>query len=392
MTTLDVRRVGDGARMRDWIAVPTIVHADDPQFVRQLDLNERLRVHRRFSPFFAFGEAALFVAFRHGRPVGRISAQINRRHRDHRDPTSGHFGFFDCLDDRDAAIALFDRARTWLGEHGANSIAGPYALSINEESGLQVDGFDSPAAMLMNQARPWTGRLVEAAGLAPEMDTFAFRMTDVRPQERLRRLAMSAEAAGVRLRPIRVERFEEEVRLVVDIFNDAWSDNWGFVPFSEGEIRAMARELKPFYAPEYGRFVEIDGKAVAFLLAIPDINGLIRPFGGRLLPFNWLRLMWGLKRRRFRSARIPLMGLRRAHQGSPMATGILASLVGEFLAEARRHDLDWVEFSWVLENNRPMMALARMIAGEPVKRYRFYRGVIGGPPSVATETAAPRQT
>jgi hypothetical protein len=373
MSALTVRKIGAGARVSDWIAVPPLVHANDPQFVRELDLKERMRVAKRFNPFFDFGEAGLFVAYRDGRPVGRISAHVNRLHRERHDPHSGHFGFFCAINDQAVANALFDAARTWLKAHDATSITGPFSFSVNEESGLLVDGFDEPAAMLMNQALPYMGGLVEAAGLTPVMNTYAFRLRQAQSLGALDRIAAAAKANGeITLRPIRVDRFADEVRLVIDIFNDAWSGNWGFVPFTDPEIVAMIRELKPFYRANYGSFVELRGEPVGFLLAIPDVNGLIKPFNGALLPFNWWRLLSALKNERIKSARIPLMGLRKSVQGTPLAAGALAMLASAFMQQARAYNLDWVEFSWVLETNRPMMEFARLVAGKPAKQYRYY--------------------
>ena len=344
MGMLTVRRIGEGARVADWIAVPVAVHRDDPHFVRQLDLKERMRIARPFNPFFRFGEAAFFVAYRDGRPVGRISAQVNRLHRETHDPHSGHFGFFDCENDLEAARALFDAARGWLAARGATSIAGPFSLSINEESGLLVEGFDSPPAMLMNHAMPFTGGLVEAAGLVKEMDTFAFRFRGDRDFPALDRLAAAAMRSGAyTIRPIRVDRFAEEVRLVIDVFNDAWSGNWGFVPYTDGEIQAMIRELKPFYRTEYGRFVEYEGRPIAVLLAIPDVNRIIAPFHGRLLPFNWWRLLRALRSGEAGVGRIPLMGIRRSHQGSMQAAGVLARLVCAFLNAAKSRTIAWAD-------------------------------------------------
>ena len=374
MPALVIRPVGRGASVSDWIRVPAIVHADDPHFVREIDIKERMRISRRFNPFFEFGEAELFVAYRDKRPVGRISAQVNRLHRQIHDPGSGHFGFFSCLDDREAAIALFDAAKSWLRSRRSTSIEGPFSFSVNEEAGLLVEGFDEPAAMLMNQARPFMGGLVEAAGLSKVMDTFAFRLRGEPPLRLLARLAGSVtKDPDIVLRPIRVDRFAEEVRAVIDIFNDAWSGNWGFVPFTEPEIVAMIRELKPFYRSEYGCFVEHRGEPVAFLLSIPDVNGIVKPFDGRLLPFNWLRLIRALRGRKHRAARFPLMGIRGRLHGTPMAAGVLALMAQTFMERGRHDHLDWWEFSWVLENNRSMMEFARLLAGPPAKRYRFYR-------------------
>jgi len=278
---------------------------------------------------------------------------------------------------QDAANALFNAAREWLAERGSLSISGPFSFSINEEAGLLVEGFDEPAAMLMNQAMPFTGTLVERAGLSKIMDTYAFRLRGDPDVPVIAKLAASAgQQASIVMREVNVRKFEEDVRLIVDIFNDAWSDNWNFVPFSEGEIVAMARELKTFYAPGYGRFVEVDGRAIAFLLAIPDVNGVAADFDGSLFPFNWWRLIRDLRMRRFRSARIPLMGVRKAFQGSPLAAGALALLTQAFLNERRNYELDWVEFSWVLETNRAMLNIAQLSAGPPVKRYRFYEGPV----------------
>lgn len=377
MAMVTIRAVGEGASIGDWISVPPLVHRDDPHFVRELDLKERMRLSRWFNPFFRFGEACLFVAYRNGRPVGRLSAQINHLHRQRHDPHSGHFGFFASIDDADVALTLFEAARRWLKARDATSITGPFSFTINEEAGLLIDGFDEPAAMLMNQARPYSGALIEASGLTGIQDTLAFRLRGIPELPTLNKLAAAAERSGaIRLRPVRLERFDEEIRLVIDIFNSAWSANWEFVPFSESEIQSLARELKPFYAAEYGRFVEVDGEAVGVLLAVPDINSVIRGFDGKLLPFNWWRLLSQLRSRQVKAFRIPLMGIRPKYQRSPIAAAMIAMLVREFLSEARRQTFDWAEFSWILETNRPMVQIAQMIAGAAAKRYRFFRGPI----------------
>jgi hypothetical protein len=375
MNEIIIKTADTWSDVSDWITVPKIAHANNQQFVCQLDLNERIRASRRFNPFFKFGDAELLVAYRNGHPVGRLSVQVNRLHREIHDAHSGHFGFFDCIDDEAVSSALFDAARTWLKRRQATSISGPYSFSINEESGLLIDGFDTPAAMLMNQSQPYYAKLIEAAGLVKTMDTYAYRMYQWPKLPMLDRIVEKTQQSDkIRLRTIRLDHFEDEVRILIDIFNDAWSGNWDFVPFTEGEIQSMVRELKPFYVAEYGRFVEIEGTPVAFLMAIPDINGIIQPFKGRLLPFNWLRLISTLRGRSFKSARIPLMGIRKQYHRSLMATGILAMLVQAFLREAKNFALDWSEFSWVLETNKPMRNLAELIAGPPVKRYRYYKG------------------
>lgn len=370
---LSIATVDGNARRKDWLRVPHEVYADDPAWVPQLLFQEKQRISPRHSPFFSFGDAAFFIAYRDLRPVGRISAQINRRYQQHYHSAAGHFGFFDCLEDAEAAGALVDAAANWLKSRGADRMEGPYSLSANEESGLLVEGFDTPAALLMNHARPYMGGLLERAGLAKVVDTLAYRMSPQSVGVEIGQLAEYARASSrLEIRKIDTSRFDDEIRVIMDIFNDAWSDNWGFVPFSEAEITALIKELKPFYRADYGRIVNVDGEPAALMLAMPDINSLIADFGGRLVPFNWLTLAFRLWRQTFRSIRIPLMGIRKKHRNPLTAVGILALLVSDFLEEMKNYNVDWIEFSWILETNRPMKSLAMKAAGAPTKRYRIY--------------------
>lgn len=377
MSPIEIRELGHGAAFSDWVAVPVLVHKDDPHFIRQLDIKERLRIARWFSPFFKTGTAAFFVAYRGGRPVGRVSAQVNPAFQALHDPDAGHFGFFDCIDDMDVSNALFGAAKAWLALRGCRSVIGPFSLTINEESGLLVDGFDEPAAMLMDQSRPYAARLVEGAGFSKAMDAYAFRVrgsVDATPIRKLARLAL--EGGELTVRKARGERLADEMRQFVEIFNDAWSGNWGFVPWTDADVRAMARDIKPFFRDEFGAVVEIGGQPVGFAMIIPDFNEVIASFGGRLLPFNWWRLYRDMKDVRSRRFRIPLLGIRREYQRSVLGAKILALLVTALLEKTHLRAYDWVELSWVLEANRPMFSLCRMAAGAPAKQYRFYRAEI----------------
>lgn len=373
-TKLEIAPVVSAADRADWLEVPKLVHRDDRWFTPQLDMQEKRRISKKTNPFFQFGDAQLFIARRGDALVGRVSAQINRRHLEvHKDQT-GHFGFFDCLDDQEAASGLLKAAEDWLTARGMKRMVGPLNFSTNEEIGLQVDGFDSPAALLMTQARPWEGPLVEAAGFEKEMDVLAWRMKPSEALPAVNRLAkMSGESARLSVRHVDMKNYRSEVKTLIEIFNDAWSDNWGFVPFSPPEIDALISEMKPFFKGNYGRFVCLDGAPVGMMMALPNLNELIAGFGGKLLPFNWLHLLLGLKRERARSARIPLLGIAKSHRHTTLAPAMIALLVSEFLSESRKFELDWVEFSWILETNRAMTALATLAAGAPVKRYRIYR-------------------
>ncbi|HVR62100.1 MAG TPA: N-acetyltransferase [Polyangia bacterium] len=369
---LRIEVVRDAPTRAAWLAVPYRVFADDPAWIAPL----RLMEERRFTPkhpFFEFAEACLFVALRGREPVGRISAQINRRHLAFHGDATGHFGFFECVDDARVAHALLERARDWLAERGMQRMAGPLNFSTNEESGLLVDGFETPPAIMMTHARPWFGALLEGAGLRKEMDLYAYRMDPKTPAPEVLKLAAKTLKSGrVAVRPIAMRRLKDEVELLADIYNDAWAQNWGFVPFARPEIDSLVAELKPVFRSGYGRFVSIDGRPSAVMLGLPDINSVIAPFKGRLLPFNWAPFAFKLARQDFSGARVLLLGIRQEHQRTSLAAGVLALLAKEFLDESRKHNLDWVEFSWVLECNKAMNALARLAAGPPVKTFRVY--------------------
>lgn len=362
----------------EWLAVPYSVYAGDSNWIPQLNLLEKQRISPKHAPFFTFAEAAFFVASRGGTPVGRITAQVNRRHLEtHRDNT-GHFGFFDCANDPEAAHALVKAATGWLKERGLARIMGPLSFSINEECGCLIQGFDSPPAMLMPHGKPWMGPLLEQTGLAKEIDLFAYRTQPRQLPPRIAELAGRAERFGnVKLRHFDMRRYRAEIDLLVDIYNDAWSNSWGFVPFSTAEIDALAREMRPFFRNEYGRFLMIDGREVGFAVGLPDLNGIIKSYRGRLFPFNWARLIWTMKRESWRTARIPFLGIRRAWRTTPRGSALVVLLVKELVLQAAsRYRLDWAEYSWVRETDPRMMSLGEAIAGPPAKTYRIYAKAI----------------
>ena len=376
--TLTITQIDHKNGANDWLAVPHIVFAGDPAFVPQLDIMETRRITPKHSPFFQFGEVALFVAKRDGKPVGRISAQVNRRHLEQHHDDTGHFGFFDCVDDQEAADGLIAAAAGWLRARGLKRMLGPCNFSLNDESGCLVAGFDTPPAILMPHGRRWFGDLLERAGLAKAMDLHAFRTAPGALPPQLEKMAARGQRmAGIALREFDMKCYRQEIELLVEIFNDAWSGNWGFVPFARAEIDALAAEMKPFFRNQNGRFLMINGKEIGVIAGLPDINGIVKDFGGKLLPFNWLKLILALKRETWRSARVPLMGIRREWHATQQAGLLLAMMLKSMTDQVRTHyRLDWVEYSWVLEINKPMMMLGEMLAGPPVKTYRIYEQAI----------------
>jgi hypothetical protein len=372
--SLKVVRVEDRRTIKDWLALPYAVFADDPAWVPPLNFHERRRISPKHAPFFTFGEVALFIAYRGEVPVGRVSAQVNRRHLEyHRDGT-GHFGFFDCLNDPEAADALVSTAANWLRRRGLLRMVGPLNFSLHDEGGCLVYGFELPPAFLMPHARVWTGALLEHAHLVKEIDLFAYRVVPSRLPRRIHEIAeLAARTRCISTRPFDMRHHDDEIVTLIEIFNDAWRDNWGFVPFSHAEIDALLGGLRYlFLRGEYSRFVLLGDEPVGFTVPLQNINEVIGSFNGRLLPFNWLHLLWFIKRERHRSARVPLLGLKRSYQSTPMGGLILALLVRELVTQGHAYKQDWVEFSWVLETNTAMIKLVELAGGPPVKIYRIY--------------------
>jgi hypothetical protein len=370
--TLEVVPLEGRRGVRDWLQVPHGVFADDPAWVPPLHFFERRRISAKHSPFFRFGEAQLFLAYRDGEPIGRISAHVDRRLERHADG-AGCFGFFECANDPEAAAALIEAAADWLRGRSLKRMVGPLNFSTNEECGCLIAGFETPPAVLMPHARRWTGGLLESAGLAKEIDLFAYRATPAALAPALDRIAALADPASlVRVRLLDESRFWDEIDLLLDIYNDAWSGNWGFVPLSRPEIEALVSLTRWLVRDNFVRFAEVDGKAVGVAVIIPNFNEVVAPFQGRLLPFNWARLISKFMRADVHSCRWSLVGLRRSYQSTAIAGAFLVQAIRSYFAQSQRYRADWFEFSWVLESNKRMVALANRMAGTPAKTYRIY--------------------
>lgn len=375
-----IKRVADRGTRRDWLTVPQIAYCGDPHWVRPLDVMEKDRISAKHNIFFTFGEAEFFVAYRGGTPAGRISAQVNRRHLQQHGDDTGQFGFFDCIDDLAVATALVREAERWLASRGLKAMRGPFNLTINQDSGLLVHGFEHRPAIMTSHAGPWSGPLLEACGLEKVVDLLAYRLNPKLVPDKVHRLAELTRASRrIAIRNVDLANYKAEARLLFDIFNDAWSENWGYVPIADDEADALARELRSIIRSKFVWIVEVDGVAAAMMVVLPDLNEVIPPFSGRLLPFNWAKLAYAIWRDDWRTARIPLLGLRKAFHGSPLAMGVLSLLVSGLRDLGQQYQIDWIEFSWILETNRPMVSIAELATGKAAKTYRVYGKAIERP-------------
>ncbi len=369
MGAIDVVPVTGAAALDRFITLPSTLYAADPAYVAPLLLERREALSPAKNPYFQHAETQFWLALRDGQAVGRISAQIDRLVMD---PAVGHFGMIAAIDDAEVYAALFAAAEDWLRARGKRHILGPFNLSINEETGLLVDGHDTPPVMMMGHDPRYAAAHIEALGYAKAKDLIAYLYDmDHELPRAARRKIDSRTAQALTVRHLDKKRYLEEFDTVTAIFNDAWSQNWGFIAFTQAEIAHMAKSLKLLIDPTCVAIVEMNGEAVGFGIALPNLNELIRDFDGRLLPFNWLKLLWRL-RAGATTARVPLMGIRRSFSGS-MAGGLAPFLVIDSLRKGlRAKGVRQVELSWILEDNRAMRHVIESLGALPYKTYRVY--------------------
>lgn len=372
-----LRRVAGSRELGRFLEVPHHTQGHDPYWVAPLTLLERARFNEKTNPWFAHGEAAYWIAEKDGKPVGRISAQVDRTHLElHKDDT-GFFGFFECANDQAVADALFAAAGQWLKDRGMRRCLGPFSFNINEESGLLVDGFNCPPRMVMGHAQPYYGSLVEGAGFVKTIDMFAYLtpMDSALPAKQLKWLKRALDRdPRLKVRPLDTSRFEEEVATIVRIFNAAWAENWGYIPLTEADVAHMAKEMKPLLVPELVAFATYDGEPKAMCVALPDLNELIGDLRGSLLPFGWAKLGWRLlTRRTFASGtRVPFMGVLPEFKNKPMGSILALLTVGRVREMSLKLRMPVCEMSWVLESNSQTRHSIEEIGGTVYKTYRMY--------------------
>ena len=373
---ISIEQVSDKAGLKAFISLPSHLYADDPHWVQPLHV-ERIEHLSAKNPASDHIHWQAWIARRGGEVVGRITAQVDSLHRDLHGMDTGHFGMLDAIDDEAVFSLLTQTAETWLRTQGAHRITGPFGLNINQESGLLVDGFDTPPSALMEHGKPYYAARLEQQGYAKGMDLLAYwmRRTDLSFTPALTSL-MGSMRNRIKIRQLDRKRFAQEMQVLRAVFNDAWQKNWGFVPFTEREFDEMGAQLK-FLVPEDMIYIaEVDGEPCAFIVALPNINEAIADLDGRLLPLGWAKLLWRLKVSGVRTARVPLMGVRQQYQFSRMGPIIALLLIEALKAPFEKRDIEALEMSWILETNTGMRAILDRIGAAPYKRYRLYEKAI----------------
>lgn len=370
---IEVKETAPGGDLTDFLGVVATIYANDPNYIRPLDMDLSDRLHPKKNPFFEHGEAALFTAYKKGKCVGRISASIDREHLARYKDDTGFFGFFDTIDDDDVAKALLNAAERWLAGKQMKRARGPMSLSINEEIGTLIEGFDYPPVLLMGHNLPYQAGLIERQGYAKSKDFFAWRYTVGEVNKRTKKAQDDIKAMPeVTSRPVDKSEVERDVKIVTDIFNDAWSENWGFVPLTRKEVEKMASDFKLILDPEITRIVSIDGEAAAVAVALPNVNELIRDLDGKLFPVGLLKLLWRLKITGPKSGRLVILGIRKKYRHVRKYAALSAFLFAELNDSGKKIGYEWGELGWTLEDNGAVNAAIRLMGAKLYKKYRVF--------------------
>lgn len=366
-----VRALRADEPLKRFVDVAWHVNAADPHWVPPLRMALNAVLDRRKHPFHRHAEVAYFLAEREGRAVGRIAAIVNHRHNEFHGDRVGFFGFFEAEDDTSVARALVEAAAAWLRERGMDRMRGPMNFSTNEEAaspGVLVEGFDTSPSVMMTHNPPYYERLLEDAGLTREKDLLAYLIETHEPPERLVRGAEAMlKRAGVTVRTLDIRRFRQEVNLIKEVYNSAWSLNWGFVPMTDAEFEFIARDLKPVVDPHLCLIAEADGRPVGFSLTLPDLNQALRKLpNGRLLPLGIFRFL--RERRRIRHARVMTLGFTPEYRHR----GLGAALYVRTFLEGGARGFRSAEASWMLEDNWEIRRAMERVGARAYKRYRLF--------------------
>ena len=375
MSTVEVREAASGREREVFVRLPWRLYRGDRNWVPPLLSSARRLLDPSRNPFFEHGRMRLFLAWRGKRPVGRIAAIINDLHNTYHDERTGFWGFFETEPDQAVASALLERVAEELCDSGMARTLGPFNPSVNSECGLLVEGFERPPSLMMPYNPPSYPQLVEAAGHRPHKDLLAYyldcQMLTENPEkmarmERIERMVLRRHPE-LTIRTLEMERYEDEVLALAELFNEARRENWGFVPVTRAEALAMAREMKAIVEPTCAIFAEVEGRLVGCVMGLPDIGPLLRKANGRLFPFGWVHLVgW---RRRIHEMRIFGAGVLPQYRH----LGIIPILFLNYVRNATSIGYDTGELSWVAEDNlRSVRTLEAAFGPRLYKRYRIY--------------------
>lgn len=355
---------------KDFLEFPYHHYNNDPQWVPPLKIQQKALLDTQKNPFFKTADIALFLASHNGEIAGRIAAIHNHAYNDYHKDTAGFFGFFECVKHQNIANLLFRVVKDWLQDRGCTRLLGPMNPGLLDEIGIQIDGFQHAPAIMMPHSKPWYDRLILDAGLEKAMDLFSYKVTQNKVEtERMNRAVeiVKKRTPGLEIRPVRIRKLDEEVKIVHHIFNRAWNKNWGFYEIGLDFFEHLAKDLKQIIDPDFAHIAEVNGKPVAFSIALPDYNQVFKKMNGNLFPFGFLKLLW--YRKKINGIRTSLMGVLPEYHGR----GIDALLTREAINNGIKRNFQTAELGWLLETNTDVIRVAERVGGVKEKTYRIYQ-------------------
>jgi GNAT superfamily N-acetyltransferase len=365
--------------LKRFVKVPFRLHRDQPQWVAPLIFERMEFLNRRKNPWFEHGEAELFIAARDGEAVGRISAHIDHRWDEYQGGSDAMFGFFETANDPEIAAALLGTATEWARGKGRQRIIGPMDFTTNDEIGILIEGYERRPMILEPWHPPHYQELIEAEGFEKAMDVqmWELQFGDLKEGERFDpSIHAAAEKAlhdeGIAIRNMRKRKMADEVRRFMDVYNEAWGDNWGFVPITDAEVEFQAKNLKQVIDEDWAYMAEKDGEVVGAALTLPDVNQVLAKLNGRLLPFGWARFLLG--KGRIDQLRVFALGVKHDYRHSGVAAGLYLK---HLETAARPGTIEGGEMGWILETNGPMNRAMEGMGGRVVKKYRIYEKALG---------------
>ncbi|WP_022672219.1 hypothetical protein [Novosphingopyxis baekryungensis] len=379
MTDIHIYPVANSRDEADFIELPYRLYADDPHWVPPLRSDMRELLNRKKNPFFDHARMQLFLACEHGSVVGRISAHIDelalaQPAQQGMGPGTGNFGMFEASN-QSVGDALMAEAEQWLRAERMTRVLGPLSLSVWDEPGLLTKGHDHSPTVMMGHHKAAYERWIEAAGYKPakQLSTWDLNICQDFPPL-INRIIQSGERnSRITVRKVDKAKFDEEAAIILSILNDAWSDNWGFVPLTDREIAYAGKKLKPIVREDLIRIAELEGRPVAFMMTLPDLNEPLKSLKGSLWPFGWAKLLLWLRNPRVRTMRVPLMGVLKEHQGSRLASQ-LAFMMIEYIrrASVAHYGATRGEIGWILDDNEGMIAIADALDSQINRCYTLY--------------------
>lgn len=369
---IEIRPVNSKKMLERFIRVPWSIYRDDPNWVPPL-LMERRDALSQKQAFFEHARWQAWIAYRDGVAVGRISAQIDDLYLQQHNVRNGFFGLIEAVDDAEIFKALFASAENWLREAGMESVIGPFNLNINQEIGLLTEGFDTPPYIMTGHAPRYYAAAIEACGYQPVQNMLAYHLTAATlTLPRVMQSLLKRNAKRIGMRSLDRSNTEAELESMRQIFNDAWEHNWNFTPFTQKEFKAVGKELLMIVPRDFIKIATLDGEDVAFIVLLPNINEVIANLNGRLLPFGWAKLLWRLKVRFPKSARVPLMGVKKQYQNTHFGPALAYLTIQGVIEAGLEKGIEKVEMSWILEQNQGVRHIIESVGGEISKRYSMY--------------------